>query len=275
MYKDQVKIDNTQVHIVFNCKEDYRITTPILNYAPYKLYYFTAYIKSTNQKDENMEYFHQNIQFLKHKMPNIIIIQNEIDYTNYIEIIQEISKIVKNERKTNQKSKFMINIGTGSNITALASTEAARLWDCEVYYVYSTKYNPLVEGPRHKGEMITIFPPVFPIIKPPEILIKVLKILYKAIKDKYSEKITRFPIKFIYKKEFIEILIKKGFLKLQKKHSDLRSRQSSYYMKVNKRFINPLANQLGYIEISKDKKNKKIYLTEKGKNILKIFRYLI
>ncbi len=275
MFKNKGKIDNTRVHIVFNCKEDYRITTPILNYVPYKLYYFTAYIKSTNQKDENMEYFHQNIEFLKLKMPNIIIIQNEIDYTNYIEIIQEISKIIRAERKIEQKSKIMINIGTGSNITALASTEAARLWDCEVYYVYSTKYNPSVEGPRHQGEMIIIFPPIFPIIKPPEILIKVLKILYKTIQNKYSEKVTRFPVKFIYKKKFIEILIKRGFLKLQKKHDDLRSRQSSYYMKVNKRFIEPLANQLGYIEISKDKKNKKITITEKGKTILKIFRYLI
>ena len=275
MSKKGVKIDNSQIHIVFNCKEDYRITIPILNHLPHKLYYFTAYIKSTNQKDENMEYFHLNTELLKEKMPNILIIQNEIDYTDYIEIIQGISKIIRAERKINPKSKIMINIGTGSNITALASTEAARLWKCDVYYVYSTKYTPTAEGPRHQGEMIIIYPPIFPIIKPQTNLIKVLKILHKTIQNKYSDKETVFPIKFIYKKEFIEILIEKGFLKLQKKHYDLRSRQSSYYMKVNKRFLEPLANQLGYIEISKDKRNKKIFITEKGKNILKIFRYLI
>ncbi len=276
MNKDNTEKNSSLIHIVFNCREDHRITMPIINIpTTYKIYYFTAYIKSTGQKDENMDYYHRNCEFLRNQIPKIQIIQKEIDYTDYIEIIQEISKIIKSERKQNPKCKIMINIGTGSNITALASTEATRLWNCELYYVYSTKYDPSVNGPRHKGEMIIVFPPIFPIIKPNKILIKTLKVINDEIKNKYIGKESEFSRKFLYKKKLIEILIDKGFLKLKKNHKDLRSRQSSYYMKVNKRFLEPLANKLGYIKISDDKRNKKITITKKGKIILEIFRYWI
>ncbi len=171
--------------------------------------------------------------------------------------------------------EILLNIGTGSNITALASTEAARLWNCKIFYTYSTKYNPSIKGARHKGDIITIEPLLFPIKKTKKKFIKVLKILDNALKRKYIGKNSESNIRFIYKKQLIELLIKKGLLNLQVKHYDPRSLQSSYYMKINQRFLNPLARDLNYIKISEDKRNKKIVITEKGKIILKIFKYLI
>ncbi|MHA1252852.1 MAG: DUF6293 family protein [Candidatus Helarchaeota archaeon] len=46
-------------------------------------------------------------------------------------------------------------------------------------------------------------------------------------------------------------------------------------MMANKRYLDPLEKELQYITISEDKRNKKICLTENGRNVLEIFKYLI
>ncbi|KKM21564.1 hypothetical protein LCGC14_1634180 [marine sediment metagenome] len=43
----------------------------------------------------------------------------------------------------------------------------------------------------------------------------------------------------------------------------------------NTKFLEPLVKEMKYIKISDDKRNKKVYLTEVGKDILKIFKFLI
>lgn len=264
-----------KIHITFNGREDQRIILPIISQEPEKLYYFIANIKNTKQKDEHMDFFYKNLSFLKTKLPFLDIIQEEVDYTDYIEVIQKISKIIKKNREENPLCEVFVNIGTGSNITALASTEAARLWNCRVFYVFSTKYDPFIEGARHKGEMIIIEPPLFPIKKPKEKFIKVLKLIDDAIRKKYNDKDITTLEKYIFKKQLIELLIKNGYLKLYSKHEDLRYRKSSYYMKINKRYLEPLEKDLNYIRISEEKRNKRIFITEKGKIILDIFNYLI
>lgn len=45
-------------------------------------------------------------------------------------------------------------------------------------------------------------------------------------------------------------------------------------MKSTKSF-EPLVNEMKHIRISDDKRNKKVYLTEVGKEVLKIFKFLI
>ncbi|MHA1439846.1 MAG: HFX_2341 family transcriptional regulator domain-containing protein [Promethearchaeota archaeon] len=263
------------IHITFNSRENHRISLPILQHNPDKLYYFTAYIKNTEQKDINMKFFRQNIKTLKKSLPTLNIIQKEIDYTNYIEIIQELSKIIKNEREINPNCKIYINIGTGSKITAIASTEASRLWNCELIYVYSNKYDPYSSGPRHKGEMIVNTPKIFPIVKPEKTFLEILKIIKNAIKIKYQNKEGPIKNKFLYKKNLLKLLINSGHLKLKSKNKNQRFNQASLYMKLNQKFLKPLNSKLNYINISKDKRNKKIYITEKGNIVLKIFKYLI
>jgi hypothetical protein len=266
---------SNKIHIVFNSREDQRVTSPILTYKPNKLYYFLAKIKSTGQNDTNLDYFEKNTTLLREKIPGLEIIPKEIDYTDYIEVIQELSKIIKKERQINPNSEIIINIGTGSNITALASSEAARLWKCKIFYVYSTEYSPSTKGPRHKGEMITIVPQLFPLRRPKTKFIKVLKLIDNAITQKYENKTIEIEDKFLYKKNLLELLVKEGFLKLRSKHENLRSRKASYYMKLNQRFLKPMTEELNYIKISDHKRNKKIFITNTGRIVLEIFKFLI
>jgi len=266
---------STQIHVVFNCREEERIFKPLIEHPPNKLYYFTAHIRETDQKDEFLDYYERNVKLLKDKIPFLEIITKEIDYTDYIEVIQEISKIINFEREINPQCKIFINISSGSKMTSIASIEASKLWDCKIYYVYSSHYDPYGEGPLHKGELLIKQPITFPIKKPKEIYIKFLKLFEDLIKNKYNKKDVEIKKeKFIYMKYLIDELKSKKFIELESKHNDPGKRKSALYMKANN-FLEPLIKDLEYIEISDDKRNKKVYLTEIGQDITKIFKFLI
>ncbi|MHA1283253.1 MAG: HFX_2341 family transcriptional regulator domain-containing protein [Promethearchaeota archaeon] len=260
--------------MVFNCPEEKRITEPILQKPPIHLYYFTAYIKSTGQKDEHMDFFNKNVEVLQRELPNLEIIQKEIDYTDYLEVIQEISKIVKEEREKNPDCEICINLGSGSKMTALASAEASSLWNCSPYYVHSTYYNPQPAGPRHEGEIIVKTPVLFPLIKPDEELIMILKIIDNLMEEKYSVAEYEYERRFIYKKELLDYLIDNRIIELDRINPDDRKTRSSYYMKMKSKYLDKLEN-LNYIEIEREKRSQKIYLTNKGEDVVKIFKYLI
>jgi len=254
-----------QIHIVFNSEEKKRITDPIIQSKPNKLYYFKADPSKLKSADEFESYFKENSETLKKKIPTLEIITKLIDFTDYFQIIQEISRLVKEERTKNEKCKIYINMGAGSKLTAIASVEAAKIWNLETYYVYSQEVS-LKKGPKHGGEMIVNPIKGFPIQKPPENLIKVLKVM---------EKMMGLGKKFVYKKSFLYELKKEGLLKLITENPDQKKNKSSEYMALNQRFLNPLEKQLKFINVSDDKRNKKISLTEEGLNILKIFKYYI
>lgn len=270
-----IAILEKKIHIAFNSKENKRITQPILDYLPNTLYYFTAYIEETGQEDENIEYFEDNCAYLKDKIPQLDIVRKEVDYTDYIQIIQELSKIIKKAREEDPNTSIFINVGSGSKITAIASIEASKLWDCDVYYVYSTQYDPSGEGPVHKGEMKIKIPITFPIKKPDKKIIEILKFIQKLIEKRYklkpADKTTR---KFIYKKNLIEELFEEELITLIKENKDDRKLQASKYMKSRK-YLKPMDQELDFIDISDDKRNKKIYLTEQGEELLEIFKYQI
>jgi hypothetical protein len=264
-----------QIHIVFNCEEDSRITKPIIENPPNKLYYFTAIIRKTNQRDVNMEFYKKNSSILKQKIPTLCIIPKEVDYTNFIEIIQEISKIIKDEREENQNCEIFINVSTGSKMTAIASIEASKLWDCRVYYVFSSEYDPYGGGPMHKGELFIKEPLTFPIKKPEEIYVKTVLIIEELINQKYSKhSYDSKQRKFIYLKKLIQTLSEKKIIELESKHNNPRKQMSALYMKANN-FLKSLSKDLEFIAISDDKRNKKVFLTENGNNITKIFKFLI
>jgi len=264
-----------QIHIAFNCEEEERITKPIIDNPPNKLYLFTAFIKKTQQKDINMHFYERNIKTLKKKIPLLKIITKEVDYTDYIEIIQELSKIIKYEREENPNCKIFINVSTGSKMASIASTEASRLWDCQIYYVHSSKYEPHGEGPRHKGDFFIFEPVTFPIEKPKEIYIRILKLIDNLIKEKYQDKIyNKKKEKFIYLKNLIYKLEAEKYVELVSKHEEPGSFKSALYMK-SRNSLEPLVKELKYIKISDDKRNKKVFLTSIGIEILKIFKFLI
>ncbi len=263
------------IHIVFNSRERARITQPIIENPPNKLYYFTAIIRETGQNDVNLSYFKQNLALLEKQLPQMEIINKEVDYTQYIEIIQEISMIIKYERDLNPNSKIYINVGSGSKITAIASIEAAKLWDCDVYYVYSTDYDPSGTGPDHKGDMIIKIPMTFPIQKPDRKVIEILRFIQEMIEERYQNKThENTQPKFIYKKDLIEQLFEDKLITLISENPEERKLQASKYMKSRK-YLKPMNEKLNFINISDDKRNKKIYITELGKEVIEIFKYQI
>lgn len=266
---------SSQVHVVFNSDEDSRITKPIINANPNKLYYFKAYIKATDQGDQNIEFYESNIKEFREKLPNLEIVEKTIDYTDYIEIIQELSKIIKNERANDPECKIYFNVGSGSKMTSLACSEAAKLWKCKIYYVHSTLYDPRGSGGAHKGKIIVKEPITFPIQKPDKEVIEMLKCLENSITERYEKKDINPDQKFIYKKELVDILEEKGFLNIESKNKNPRKYRSSLYMSFNHRVADKLEEEFNYIRISDDKRNQKVFITDTGEQILKIFRYLI
>ncbi len=123
--------------------------------------------------------------------------------------------------------------------------------------------------------MIIKKPITFPINKPKEEIIKVIKFIEECIENKYKVKEIIVNEKFISKKELIDKMKDKGFLALQKKNKDSRKEKSSIYMNFNQKYGKILVDQLKYIEISSDKRNKKVNLTDTGKHVCAIFKYLI
>ncbi len=265
---------SSQIHITFNCREDERIISPILKHRPNKLYYFTAFIKKTKQKDANMSFYKKNVEKLNFQLPNLEIITKEIDYSEYIEIIQELSKIIKIEREHNNTCQIYLNASTGSKMTSLASVEASKLWNCKVYYLFAEEYDPESNGALHKGKMYLIEPITFPIQKPQEIYIVTIRIIANLIDKKYKDKdIGVSSQKFIYQKDLVNELEILGYLNVENRTDDKNKRKSSLYMRAKHNYLQPLENELKYIKISKDKRNKKIFLTKSGKDVLEIFRY--
>lgn len=160
-------------------------------------------------------------------------------------------------------------------MASIASTEASRLWDCQIYYVHSSKYEPHGEGPRHKGEFFIFEPITFPIEKPKEIYIRILKLIDSLIKKKYQDKIyDKKKEKFIYLKNLIYKLEAEKYIELVSKHEEPGSFKSALYMK-SRNFLEPLVKELKYIKISDERRNKKVFLTSIGIEILKIFKFLI
>ncbi|MBN1216327.1 MAG: hypothetical protein JXA99_12910 [Candidatus Lokiarchaeota archaeon] len=161
-------------------------------------------------------------------MPSLQIVHQELDYTDYIKSIQEISKIIKTEKIQDPNRRIFINIGTGSKIIAIASTEASRLWNCELLYLYSTKYDPFNSGAMHKGEFLFQTPKIFPLQKPNSDLINILKIIYEMIITKYNiNKIEKLH-QFIYKKDLLNVLVERKILRLKARHENPRFKQSSF-----------------------------------------------
>ncbi|MBD3255098.1 MAG: hypothetical protein GF383_08385 [Candidatus Lokiarchaeota archaeon] len=265
-----------QIHIIFNCEEEERLTKPIIDNSPDKVYYFKAYIKETGQTDVNVAFYERNVKSLKDQIPELVIKDKIVDYTDYIETIQELSKIIRKERERDSECQIYINVSSGSKITSLAAVEASKLWDCEIYYVYSSYYDPLGPAknqPMHKGKVIIKTPTTFPIRQPKRQYLRILNLIGEMIEDKYRNKeYNKKKRKYLFKKYVIDKLYDEGLLKLQRKNKDPRKLTSSLYMKGTK-YFNHLEKELKFIKISDDKRNKKIFLTKKGQDILDIFKY--
>ncbi|MHA1734168.1 MAG: HFX_2341 family transcriptional regulator domain-containing protein [Promethearchaeota archaeon] len=252
-----------KIHIVFNAQEFERITEFVIKSQAKRVYYFR--FRSDYTEDRNPRNFKLNVEVLKQSIPNVEIVPKFVNYTDYFEVIQEVSKIIRDERKKTLKDNIprniYINLGTGSKISAIASMEASKLWNVTPYYVYSEEYNPNAkEGEAvHTGEMKMAHVPIFPAKKPTPEAIRVLKIIGKAGEAG------------IYKHALVDKLKEKGLLIVNAK--DANNERPALYMALNNNYIKPLRDTWGCVEVEDRRRNQKITLTDRGREVLKIFKY--
>ena len=178
-----------------------RISEPIIRMKGDKAYIFIY-------KDVKTEKFisqHQEVQ-KQLQEDKIEVVQIGIEIHDYIQVIQNISKIVKAEREANLETEIFINISVGTKITAIAAMDACRFWDCTPYYVQGEEYmqDTSSKGALSSGAMDIFLPPIFKVQKPAAKLIDALRII--AEKDG------------IYKKEFLKKLLSKKILVIQKQY---------------------------------------------------------
>lgn len=197
----------------------------------------------------------------------IEVIQQGVNLLDYVDIIQNISKIVKLERENNPDTEILINLSVGTKITAIAAMDACRFWDCKPYYVVGEKYiseKEITQETRSlsSGKMDIFTPPVFKLIKPTQTLIEALKIIAERKSG-------------IYKKEFRKRLLAKNLLVIQKKYENPKDpkKLSAEYMAMNQQYIYPLKDIWKYITVSDAKRNQKVSLTELGEETVQIFKY--
>jgi len=253
----------SQIHIAFQGFEIERISDPIIRMRADRAYLFIY-------KDEKTEKFIDEYKTIEKQLKdnNIEVIQKGIDLLDYIAVIQNISKIIQDERKKDPGVQIYINISVGTKITAIAGFDACRFWDCSTYYVRGEVYISEKEITKDTrtlslGKMETLKPPIFNLNKPASNLIDALKII--------AERKTG-----IYKKDFIKKLLAKSLLIVQKEYEDREAlkKRSAEYMALNHQYIRPLRDDWNYIHVSEARRNQKITLTELGEEAIQIFKYL-
>ncbi len=252
-----------KVHIVFNAKEYSRITEFVSKSYANRVYYFR--FRSEEQEDQNPDYYEKNRQVLLDANPDVEIVPRFVNYTDFFEVIQGISQIIKSEREKSKKDHIprhiFINLSAGSKITAIAGLEASKFWGITPYYVFSKHYDsdPAEGEPIHSGKMELRDVPVYPSIKPTSGMIRVLHEIQEAGGSG------------ILKRVLVDKLRKQGILNVNSNNA--RNRSSAEYMALNHSFLKPLQEDWNAIEVSDDRRNQKIVLKPKGEEILNIFKF--
>lgn len=264
---DQVKFGD-RVFVFFLADEVDRITKPIIRANPDRVYCF---IYNSESYDENFEKHYPKIEEQLKNFNEKIEIQKEyIDFVNYYQIIQRISELIKREREKNEKTEVILHCGTGSKISAIALSDASRLWGAQAIYVYSKDYNPNREI-KHKGEMLMFQPPIFPIKKPKWKLIETIRILDTMIlENQRNERYSGTDEDYVMKKALQEELLQRKIFTTSGSNNP-RNRRSRNQMALKQKILDPL-EEGNYIKLRKHSRSKKVYLTDEGIRIAKIFK---
>ena len=210
-----------------------------------------------------------NLETIKKNLKNCKIIENEVDYVNYYDIISNLAKIVSSEiaKSKDKKVIFTINMGTGSKMVAIANIDASRLWDNIILiYPYSLDYDPSAES-AHSGIMYSAEPPEFKFNKPTIELIKAMQILYwLMLHDKFERKRD-----FVLQRDWQNAIFNKYKIRNVKKNENSRDRDTSEKMSLNRAIINPLTEKWKFIYREKQGRDYKIYFTNAGFNMVRVF----
>ena len=265
--KDDI-IENSfhKVHITYNSKEFDRITDPIIKEKPDVVYYIHH---NGKKEDIFQEHLETNIQTISKRLPNTPIIQKGVDYIDYYDVISLLAQIVSTENKTHPESltQFMINMGTGSKMVAIANMDAVRLWENIAFtYPYSLDYNP-EEKSTHKGAMLSAVPPKMEFRKPSLLLIQTMQlILWLMEHDRYERKRN-----FILQKDLQTLIFNTHKIMNVTPNAEPRKQDSSEKIRLNSKVIAKLRDHWKFITRKKQGKSYRIYFTENGRKMARVF----
>jgi hypothetical protein len=254
-----------KVHIVFNVKEKERITDPILQDKPDKIYYFHFQNQKKDDIYPNKE--EENITCIQSQLPNCQIEQISLNYVDYYDIMGKLAKIFSTEIKIDG-TRIAIHLGTGSKMCAIASMDAYRLWPKHVipFYIYSRDYDPKRESAMHEGPMEKSQVPLAVYKTPDEELIKGMQILFQSFEKDEQGKVKRFA----YQSTWENNLKQCGLLVSKSTNEDARKRSQAEANLIRENFKKPLENW-EFITEKKSGKEVIIKFTPLGEKIFQIF----
>ncbi len=255
-----------KIHITYNAQEKKRITEPILSDEPDVLYYICH--RGENE-DVFLDYKKLNIKTIKGNLKNCKIIENDVNYIDYYDIISNLANIISSElvKNKDEGTIFTINMGTGSKMVAIANNDANRLWDnIKLIYPYSLDYDPSADS-AHSGLMYSAEPPEFKFNKPTIELIKAMQILYwLMLHDKFERKRD-----FVLQRDWQNAIFRIYKIRTVKKNDNQRDQDTSEKMSLNRAIITPLIERWNLIYKEKQGRDHRIYFTDDGLKMVRVF----
>ncbi len=189
----------------------------------------------------------------------------EAELLDMVDCISVFGRIIHDLKQ--QGHDVYVNISTSTGISAVAASFAAIIWDAEPYYALPEKV--IDEHKRKPGEPMS------------EGLKDVFEIqtLHLQIPDKEQLRILDYIQRNGYgkdnvvkNKDVIDFMVREGMLTVDER---VKNKSQSLNKKFRERFRNKLENDWGFIYLQGETRNRKIGLTPKGKNYLKMFEYLV
>jgi hypothetical protein len=190
-----------------------------------------------------------------------------VNYVNYYEIVGKIAQILHQEGQ-NETTGYAINLSSGSKMVAIALMDIYRIWGkhMKMVYIYSLDYDPLRDGPVHKGMMYNAKIPKFEFEIPTQDLVKSLQILASLRLQQNNNNY----IKYVNQNQWQEALIQKKLIQRATIYNTDRTQESAESNILRKKFRKP-AEEFGFITIKEKGRQNHIYLTSKGEAILEFY----
>ena len=256
-----------KIQIIFNVKETNRITDPVLQDKPDKIYYFQ--FLSGRKQDTFLDYKQINLDLIKEQCPECEIVEDTVDYVDYYEIMGKLATIFSHELK-GEGTRIAINLSSGSKMCAIAVMDAYRLWPEHIipFYVYSLDYDAAREEGTHQGEMLKAIVPKFDYETPNIELIQAMQILDQCFELDADGKKKKTVPQAIWEKRLVE----SGVLDSKTEATDPRQIDMAIKNLLRNKFKDKLMDEWHYIGEKQIGKAKHLFLTDLGTRMLDIFR---
>ncbi len=266
-----------KVHIVFNKKEEKRITDPILEERPDIVHYFD--FKQGRRKDKYPGYMEKNLALIQTQLPECEIIKDSLSYVNYFKIVSNIARIIKFCIDKDEPILISINLGTGSKLLAIAVISAYRYWfkllemntkvRLNIIYPYGPNYNPERDGATHTGDMEMSYLPDLEIKPPKKELIQAILLIYEIFTTNPSKMNNR----TFLQPELEEEMYENEILSIDEKSCKKDSKKSAKSVNLNNKIIKPMLNWKFLERGDKEGRMNRFYATDNWEDVYNVFRF--